>query len=70
MYGVRRHPIKTHRIQAGKAIVSITLAHGAIGTPGGYLLEWTGDAYELRDELDRAIHELERKHRLKQGEGK
>jgi len=53
---------KSHRIQAGKAVVSLVLRNQIpLGTPGNQFVEWIGDAYEMREELNEAIAELEAK---------
>jgi hypothetical protein len=60
------HYFKRHRIQGGKAIVSLVLRNDIPLFKEGYqFLEWTGDAYGLRDELNKQIEILERKHEKK-----
>ncbi|WP_145052756.1 hypothetical protein [Paenibacillus xylanexedens] len=51
-----------HRIEGDKAIVSISLYDKDRPlSEGGMVVRWVGDAYELRDELNAVIAELERK---------
>lgn len=57
---VRRRKVVGHRIQGGKAIVDLVLYKA--GQPVlESTVKWIGDAYELRDELNAVIADLERK---------
>lgn len=54
--------IEAHRIQDGKAIISLVLRRKHVLDNDFDILEWTGDAYELRQELNLYIAKLEGKH--------
>jgi hypothetical protein len=58
---VRRRKVVGHRIQDGKAVVDIVLYREGVPMPDSWPVKWIGDAYELRDELNAVIADLERK---------
>jgi hypothetical protein len=54
-----KYYFKHYRIQDGKAIIAFILNDETPVVDGGRLLQWVGDAYELRDRLNVEIEILE-----------
>lgn len=58
-----KYYFKTHRIQNKQAIISLVMRNEIpLLEDGCQFLEWGGDAYELRKELNKQIESLEKKY--------
>ena len=61
---------KGHRIQTGRAIISLVIRNEVpLIERGSIFAEWTGDAYELRAELNTLIAEMEAKEERRKRAG-